>query len=74
MRVIIQTTKKRIDRVLRFEGTVSELVNRVQPGLNETLLSEKGRELYTVLVDGKRGDPESQVGDNVSILPVITGG
>jgi hypothetical protein len=74
MRVIIQTTRKRIERVLKFDGTVSDLVDRLNPRLNETLFSDKGRELYTVLVDGMRAGPDSAVGETVSILPVITGG
>jgi hypothetical protein len=74
MRLIIQTTKGRIDRVLKFEGTVSDLVERIKPDLRETLFSEKGQRLYTVLVDGLRGNPQSPVGESVSILPIITGG
>jgi hypothetical protein len=74
MRVIIQTTKERVDKVLKFEGTVSDLVERVKPELRETLFSEKGKKLYTVLVDGLRGNDQSEVGESVSILPIITGG
>ena len=74
MRIIIQTTKESIEKVLKFKGTVSDLVEKVKPDLRETLFSEKGRELYTVLVDGLRGNSQSQVGESVSILPIITGG
>lgn len=74
MRVIIQTTRKRIERVLNFDGTVSELVHRLSPNLSETLFSEKGRKLYNILVDGRRAEMDSNVGETVSILPIITGG
>ena len=74
MRVIIQTVNRRIEKLLDFDGAVSDLVRKVAPGLGEMFASEKWMELYTILIDGRRAGPESRAGETVSILPLITGG
>ena len=74
MRIIIQTVNRRIEKLLEFDGAVSDLVRKVAPELEKMFASEKWRELYTILIDGRRAEPESLAGETVSILPLVTGG